>query len=119
MGAQQHPIDVTIEAVDTFPEPWQIVIMRLARTAPLVAAYASLSSALEGSDFRRLGEMTLDDWIFHLSVVYGKTLTQEDWAELARAAHRVPADQSTCLITEAELVSYSGGVERVEIIPLG
>lgn len=118
-AAQQHPIVVTIEAIGTFPAPWQIVIMRLARTASLVSAYTTLTDALKATDFRRLDELSIDDWIFHLSVVYGKTLTPDAWAELERASRRDLTEQPTCLITEAELVWYSGGVEHVEVFPLG
>lgn len=56
---------------------WQIVIMRLVRTSSLVSAYKTLTDALEATGFRRLNELSIDDWTFHLSVVYGKTLTPD------------------------------------------
>ena len=118
-AAAQHPIDIVADAIDTFPAPWQIVIMRLARTASLIDAYASLTAALDRTDFRRLGELSLDDWIFHLSVVYGKTLAPEAWADLERASRRDLADQPRCTVAEAELVWYEDGVEHAEVIPLG
>lgn len=118
-AARQHPITVTADAVDTFPAPWQIVILRLARTAALVSAYSTLTDLLADTDFRRLGELDLEDWTFHLSVVYGKTLDHEAWAELDRTARRPLAAQPTETITEAELVWYQDGIEHAEIIPLG
>jgi 2'-5' RNA ligase len=118
-AAAQHPIDVTADAIDTFPAPWQIVIVRLARTASLVRAYASLSAALEKTDFRRLDELPLDDWTFHLSVVYGKTLAPDAWMELERASRRELSEQPRCTVTEAELVWYEDGAEHVELVPLG
>ncbi|MGM7669012.1 2'-5' RNA ligase family protein [Microbacterium sp. A93] len=87
-GASQHPIEVTTEAIDTFPAPWQIVIARLARTASLVSAYSTLSELLADTDFRRLGELSLEDWTFHLSVVYGKTLDARAWTGLEAAGRR-------------------------------
>lgn len=118
-AARQHPIEIVAEAIDTFPAPWQVVIMRLARTASLVDAYASLSTALEQTDFRRLDELALEDWIFHLSVVYGKTLTADAWTELERGALRELAEQPRCVVEEAELVGYQDGLEHAEVIPLG
>lgn len=118
-AARQAPIEVTVEAVDVFPTPWQIVILRLARSASLIAAYSTLTSALEATDFRRLGELSLEDWTFHLSVVYGKTLSPEEWETLARASVRDLDDRPSETVTAAELVWYEGGVEHAEVIPLG
>lgn len=118
-AAVQPPIEVIAEAVDAFPAPWQIVIVRLARTASLVSAYSSLTAALETTDLRRLGELSTDDWIFHLSVVYGKRLDPERWAELERATRRDLPQCPAETIDEAELVWYADGDEHAETIPLG
>ena len=118
-GASQHPIEITAEAIDSFPAPWQIVIVRLTRTASLVSAYASLTETLDATDFRRLGELSLDDWTFHLSLVYGKTLGADAWAELERTARREYSEVLGETVVEAELVWYAGGVEHAEVIPLG
>lgn len=118
-GAAQHPIEITTEAIDTFPAPWQIVIARLARTASVVSAYATLTDALAGTDFRRLDERSLDDWTFHMSVVYGKTLDADAWAALVRSTSVEYLEQPTETISDAEFVWYSDGVEHHEVIPLG
>lgn len=118
-AAAQQPVEVRVEAVDTFPQPWQIVIVRLARTASLVSAYASLTAALENTDLRRLGELSLEDWTFHQSVVYGKTLDAEAWDALEQASCREITDPPIETIAEAELVWYEDGVEHAEVIPLG
>ncbi|MEV4666311.1 2'-5' RNA ligase family protein [Microbacterium sp. LWO12-1.2] len=116
---RQHPITVSADAVDTFAGPWQIVILRLARTDTLVSAYAALTDLLVHTDFLRLGELDLEDWTFHLSVVYGKTLDANAWDELDRAARRPLPALPTEIITEAELVWYQDGIEHAEVIPLG
>jgi len=118
-AARQHPIEVTAEAVDVFPAPWQILIVRLARTESLVSAYADLSAVLEGTDVRRLDERSVDDWTFHLSVVYGKTLDPASWQEFADASRSELSLMPTETITEAELVWYENGAEYAEVIPLG
>ncbi len=118
-AAVQSPIEVTVEAVDVFPMPWQILILRLVRSESLVSAYASLTGALEATDFYRLGELSLEDWTFHLSVLYGKTLSPEAWDALATASVRELSDHPSEIIDEIELVSYDGGVEHAEVIRLG
>lgn len=118
-AAQQPPIEVVAEAVDEFPAPWQILVVRLARTTSLVSAYASLTDALERTDFRRLGELSLEDWTFHLSVLYGKTLEPAEWTRFAEAESRALSPQPTEVITEAELVWYQDGIEHAEVLQLG
>jgi hypothetical protein len=116
-AAGRGPIELRAEAVDLFPAPWQIVILRLARTADLVAAYADLTAALGRTDLRRLDELAVDDWTFHLSVVYGKELSPQDWEAFARTQTREVAATET--VYEAELVWYLDGVEHAEVLPLG
>ena len=118
-AAQQHPIEIVTEAVDSFPAPWQIVIARLARTPSLVQAYASLTDALNRTDLRRIGELPLDEWTFHLSTVYAKSLDADDWERLASdTRHDYPAPPAETVI-EVELVTYSDGAEHREVIALG
>lgn len=118
-AAAQHPVDVVFEAVDSFPAPWQIVIARLRRTPSLLRAYASLTEALDGTELRRIGELPLDDWVFHLSIVYAKNLGPASWAELTaetRHDHIEPASET---IAEVELVTYVDATEHREVFPLG
>ncbi|MFD5213533.1 2'-5' RNA ligase family protein [Microbacterium sp. NPDC058345] len=118
-AAAQHPIDIVFEAVDSFPAPWQIVIARLGRTPSLLHAYASLTEALDRTDLRRIGELPLDDWIFHLSTVYAKTLAPDAWEDLARATRRDDGAPPAETIAEAEFVTYVDGVEHREVIAFG
>jgi hypothetical protein len=118
-ASAQHPIEVMTEAIDTFPAPWQIVIARLTRTASIVSAYATLTDALVDTDLRRLDERALDDWTFHMSIVYAKSLDTDAWSALEESVTREYAQQPTEVIGEAELVWYSGGAEHHEVVPLG
>lgn len=67
---QQAPIRLRVEAIDGFPPPFQILIARLQRTSSLVAAYAGLTSLLDTKGIHRLGELPLEDWVFHMSLIY-------------------------------------------------
>ncbi|MCS3843693.1 2'-5' RNA ligase family protein [Microbacterium sp. AK031] len=118
-AAAQHPIEITTEAIDTFPAPWQMVIARLARTASVVSAYATLTDALASTDFHRPDERALDDWTFHMSVVYAKTLDADAWSALERSVTREYVERPTEVISEAEFAWHSCGVEHHEVVPLG
>lgn len=118
-AAGQRPIDVVAEAVDVFPAPWQILILRLSRTPALTSAYAGLTAALEPTDLRRLDELALEDWTFHMSVLYAKSLRPAVWTELAHTSRRSLASRPAERISQAELIWYEGGVEHAEVIPLG
>ncbi len=118
-AAAQHPIDIVFEAVDSFPAPWQIVIARLKRTPSLVGAYATLTEALDRTDLRRIGELPLDDWTFHLSTVYAKRLAPAEWEELAREVSREYPAPPAETVAEAEFVTYHDGTEHREVFPLG
>ena len=117
-AARQAPIEVIAEAVDEFPMPWQILIVRLARSPSLVSAYSSLTAALDATDFSRIGELPLEDWTFHLSVLYGKTLDGAEWSRFAKAEVRPLSPAPTEVIAEAELVWYEDGIEHAEVLPL-
>ncbi|MGW9157064.1 2'-5' RNA ligase family protein [Microbacterium sp. NPDC055665] len=117
-AARQSPIEVIAEAVDEFPSPWQILIVRLARTNSLVSAYSTLTHTLDRTDFHRLGELPLEDWTFHLSVLYGKTFDGAEWSRFTEEEARPLSAAPTEHVTEAELVWYQGGIEHAEVLPL-
>ncbi|MBW8762100.1 MAG: 2'-5' RNA ligase family protein [Microbacterium sp.] len=116
-AAAQPPIEVVAEAVDAFPAPWQILIIRLSRTPSLLAAYARLTEALDRTDLRRLGELPLEEWTFHMSLVYAKTLAPAPWTTLSHMSRRSIGGRPAETIGEAELVWYENGEEHSEIIP--
>lgn len=118
-AAAQRPIEVVAEAVDVFPTPWQVVILRLSRTPTIVSAYATLSDTLEGTDFRRLDERSTDDWTFHLSVIYARTLAPAAWAELSHTSRRSLSSRPSETVSDVEFVWYQDGSEHSEVIPLG
>lgn len=117
-AADQSFIDLRLDAIDSFPAPFQIVIARLERTPSLVKAYAGLTAILDKTDFNRIGELSLDDWTFHMSIAYCSELPHRDW-EGARSSLECelaerPADEAS----EVEFVWYQGGVEHHEVIAL-
>ncbi|MBT8798733.1 2'-5' RNA ligase family protein [Microbacterium flavum] len=115
----QTPIHLSVEAIDGFPPPFQIVIARLEPTPSLVARYASLTSALDSTDFHRIGELPLDEWVFHLSLIYAGGLDSISWETLCDRSRRVVEPRPKEVITSADFVWYANGTEYIETLPFG
>ncbi|WDH80263.1 2'-5' RNA ligase family protein [Microbacterium esteraromaticum] len=118
-ACEQQPIEIIGQAVDAFPAPWQILILRLARSSSLVSAYATLTDMLDATSFRRLGDLPLADWTFHMSIVYGETQSRERWKAIESARVHEFEQPLHETVTEVELVSYARGEEHSEVIQLG
>ena len=117
-AAAQRVIDVAVDSVDVFPSPFNVAILKLARSASLVGAYSSLTAFLDTTDFRRIGELPLDEWVFHMSLAYGSELDPDAWAEAVRCLERLQIRRASVRVSELEFVWYEGGEHR-SVFPLG
>ncbi|WP_353112372.1 2'-5' RNA ligase family protein [Microbacterium sp.] len=113
----QQPIPVAVDALDVFPAPFRIPILRIARHPALVGAYAGLTATLDRTDFRRIGELSPADWTFHMSVLYGKELSDSDWAVVESGLEGLAVGSPAVVVPEIEFVWYDGGEHR-EAMPL-
>lgn len=113
------PLEVRIEAVDSFPAPYKIVILRLAKTDDLKHAYSLLGDELAKTTLTAIGEQfSVDDWTFHMSVAYCNTLSDEEWADLASELESLGNSGPAIAVSDAEFVWYDGA-EHSRVIPLG
>jgi hypothetical protein len=94
-------------------------IARLARTPSLVAGYAGLTPLLDSTDFHRIGELPLDEWVFHLSLIYAGSLDEIGWQALHDRSRRAVEPRPKEVITSAEFVWYTHGIEHVETLRFG
>lgn len=115
---RQRPIDLRVAAIDGFPPPFKVVVARLARTATLIDSYSALTDHLDATDFRRVGELSLEDWIFHLSVAYCARIDDSEWDGVIDTYERDVHDHPEETVTAIEFVWYEHGVENSESIPL-
>lgn len=118
-AGKQAPIEVRVDAVDGFPAPFQILVARLQRSATLVEGYVGLTAALDETDFQRIGELPLEQWIFHMSLVYCGTLGVSDWQKVYTKCARDVESRPREELAEVEFVWYENGVEHAEAMPLG
>jgi hypothetical protein len=84
-AAAQPTIALQVDAVDGFPPPFQVLIARLQRSGSLLEAYASLTRLLDSTDFHHIGELPLEQWVFHLSLIYAQTLEESTGTCCTRA----------------------------------
>lgn len=113
-----RPIELRVAAVDGFPPPWGVLIARLERTPSLTEAYASLTSVLDSTDFVRIGELPLDDWVFHLSLAYASALDEPAWTRALEASSREVAPVPHETVSSVDVVWYDDDGEHIESVPL-
>jgi hypothetical protein len=110
----QPPIELKVAGIDGFLPPFQIIHAELERTTSLVSAYAGLTSLLDSTDFHRIGELPLGDWVFHMSLIYAGGLDEVSWARIYDRCRRALDQRPSETITSADFVWYVDGVEHVE-----
>ncbi|WP_258067643.1 2'-5' RNA ligase family protein [Rathayibacter sp. AY1G9] len=113
----QSPIDLQVVAVDGFPPPFQVLLARLERTPSLVTAYANLTGVLDPTDLYRIGELPLEEWVFHLSLIYARSLDEQQWQTAHAQTRRDLSPSPAELITCAEFVWYDEDGEHAKILP--
>jgi 2'-5' RNA ligase len=116
-AVRQNPIELRVDGIDGFPPPFQILIARLERTRSLVSAYAQLTHELDNTDFRRIGELPLDEWVFHMSLVYANILGEPAWEE-ALEGSRAQLAGPVATAASVDFVWYEDGVEHSETLAL-
>ena len=110
---QQGPIELQVDRIDGFPPPFQVLIARLERTPSLVNAYASLTAALDATGFHRIGELPLAEWVFHLSLLYCNSLSEDAWEQVHAESGRSVEQHPRELVTEVEFVWYEDGTDTL------
>lgn len=112
------PIELHIDAIDGFPPPFQVLIARPERTVSLIEAYSSLTELLDTTDLRRIGELPLDDWVFHLSLAYANSLDERRWNELLQASRRAVRPGQREFVSSVDFVWYDDHGENIDSFPL-
>lgn len=116
-ASSQPSVELCVGAVDGFPPPFQVLVARLERTSSLVDAYSSLTEVLDTTDFRRIGELPLDVWVFHLSVAYARSLDEARWTEQLEATRREVRSRPRELVSSVDFVWYDADGEHIESVP--
>jgi 2'-5' RNA ligase superfamily protein len=104
------PLRLEIEALDVF-DASRIPIIRVKRTPQLSKALVEVRDRAEAIGMTSVEDrIEPENWIHHLSLVYyGGT----HWREVAVATRSFAVSEAACEVSEAELVAFDGGPERV------
>lgn len=111
-------VELRVEAVDGFPPPFSVLIARLRRTPSLLRAFSSLTEVLDATDFRRIGELSIDDWVFHLSLAYASSLGEQEWGAVLDAGRRTVSSLPHEVVSSVDLVWYDDEGEHSESFAL-
>ena len=103
------PLRLDVEGVEVFSDD-RIPIVRIRRTPTLGAAHKDVRERVEASGLPGQDDIALQDWAFHLSLVY---YGGERWPEVEAAARNISVPTATCVVGESELVGFDGGFERL------
>jgi 2'-5' RNA ligase len=77
------PLQIEVERIDEFPPPFQIAIIQIRRTSELFVALSRLRERARQRGLDDLATIAPGDWIFHLSLVYGYSLSAASWATVS------------------------------------
>jgi 2'-5' RNA ligase len=109
-------LELEIERVNVFPHPFRIVIAQVMKTARLAGAMTAIHEEARRRGLPDWPPGTVpppEEWVFHMSVAYCRDLADSDWQALSPWAERLEVASARCTVTEAELVVFDGGVERL------
>jgi hypothetical protein len=112
-AAATPPLTLRCRRVTGFPAPDQIAIMEIDDNSDLHAALDRIRDLSDEQRLSGLTEIPADAWTFHMSLAYCGDLSADRWSSLMRLAASTPVLQAACTATEAELVAFDGGPERL------
>jgi hypothetical protein len=122
-ATEAPPLQVEVERVTVFPEPFKIVIVQVRKTAELFHALVRLRALAEQRNLPDWPQGTIpkvDDWIFHMSVAYCSTLSAADWSAVASFSESLTIPAAECPVYEVEIAAFDEGQEYSGgIYPLG
>ena len=113
------PLQITVDGLACFPTPSQIVIIRIVKTPNLPTALSRLREAAGQAQLKIDTTISLQDWIFHMSVGYCQKLGGPAWDDVMRLVEELEVPDASCLVDDVEIVAfddhleYSGSVYRL------
>jgi 2'-5' RNA ligase len=104
-------LELALQGGTSFPTPFRIVILKVAKTRPL---YAALHSLRRMADQRGLPVSTVvpvEEWVFHMSLAYCARLGVADWEDIARLVEGLKAPTLSWVQETVEIVGFDDGRE--------
>ena len=110
-AARTPALTIEVDGAGTFPTPFQIVVVRIRRTAELLDGLASLRELAQRRSLTQILTVPASDWVFHLTVAYCETLEVTAWANVASFVETLRPSPAKSTVGEAEVVAFDDGRE--------
>lgn len=105
------PLGIELEHIAVFPPPFQIVALQVRRTPALFDAMADLRRRGVEGGLTLSTKVPVEQWVFHVSLVYGAALGVEAWNALEAFTRDLHVTAERDVSVDAEIVAFDGGVE--------
>jgi 2'-5' RNA ligase len=112
-GRDVVPLHLQIEGICAFPAPFQILAIRIRKSAELFHSLASLRDFAARQELTLVTALPVTQWIFHLTLADCAAIPREAWDQAVRCAEQIPlAVGTSSTVHEAEIVTFDRGGER-------
>lgn len=100
-------VPLRILRVTCFPPPFQIVVAEMERTPQLVSGFSTLNSRLRAAGIPSLIQRPLDEWTFHMSMLYCTSVPAERWPTVVAGASRLsPLSHAAEVVETADVALF-------------
>jgi 2'-5' RNA ligase len=105
-------IPLEVERVSVFPTPFQIVIVQVRKHPALYAALADLRARAGRARLAVSTLIPVEQWTFHMSVVYGSQLSLPVWSDVAAFSQQIAVANVCEDVDRAEIIAFDNGREH-------
>jgi 2'-5' RNA ligase len=100
------PLSLETHRLGSFPAPFQIIVLEVTKTEPLLKALTQLRFEAQRHGLPVVTAIHVDDWRFHVSVAYCDQLSLDAWHRVARRVASIPAPPVRALVEFIEVVAF-------------
>jgi 2'-5' RNA ligase len=105
------PLRIEVEGATLFPPPFQIAVLKVVKTAALLAALQGLRQKAAQPGLTMSTVIPAEEWVFHMSLAYCAKLNATEWSEVGRFMKALQVPNASCVQQTVEVVGFDGGAE--------
>lgn len=105
------PLRIQVERATSFPPPFKILYLEVLKTPALFRALQTLRRMAEERALLLDSVISVDEWIFHMSLAYCASLNTTEWDSMARFVEEQPILNLSSIQDTVEIAAYDGGKE--------
>jgi len=105
------PLRIQVERATSFPPPFKILYLELLKTPALFRALQTFRRMAEERALLLDSVISVDKWIFHMSLAYCPSLNATEWDSTARFVEGQPVLNPSSIQDTVEIAAYDDGKE--------